>query len=410
MPEQLAALVLDGNLRAAVVAVRCLARSGRSVGVLDSRPGRPFVGAASRYPVVRGGLPDLEADEAEHVRALLDLLDAHPAEMLLPVGDGSVAVMRRYRDTLASRTALALGSEEALAVATDKHATLAAARNAGLAVPLSRTVSTEADLEDAIRSIALPAVVKPATSWPASGAHTGRLTCIPARDAGELRTAVRSVLAKGTAALVQQWVTGRREAVHVFHARGRLWAAVCVVTHRTASVVSGNSTDRVTVPLPPDSAAAATRLVEHLGLEGYAEVEFRRDHDGRPLLMEVNPRLSASVEAATRAGVPFPVLQHQWATGASLQAHEGYRTGVRLRWLGGELRWVRDTTRARGCPGVPTPLRAVGTVVAATVRPAAYDYLDLRDPWPAVRAVGNLLTRRKTPDTTPDRDEEVVGT
>jgi hypothetical protein len=147
---------------------------------------------------------------------------------------------------------------------------------------------------------------------------------------------------------------------------------------------------RMTVPLPEDTAHAAVRLVEHIGLEGYAEVEFRRDADGRPVLMEVNPRLSASVEVATRAGVPFPVLIHQWATGAPLDRFEGYRAGVRLRWLGGDLRWVRDARRARGCPGVPSVPRAFWTVVADTIRPAAYDYLDWHDPRPAVQAVSNL--------------------
>jgi predicted ATP-grasp superfamily ATP-dependent carboligase len=410
MPERLAALVLNGNSRAALVAVRSLGRAGRQVGVLATLSDSPSVGAASRYARFRGVLPDLIADEGEYVKTLLDVLDAHPAEVVLAVGDDTIDTLRRWRPEFASRTRLALASEPALATAVDKEATLELARSLGLATPHGLAVSREDQVDAAGRMVGFPCVVKPATSWAPRSALVGRLQCLVAMDAADLRAAVRSVLAAGTSALVQQWVAGRREAVHLLYAYGKVWARVCVVTVRTASVVGGNSAFRMTVRLPEDTAVAAERLVAQLGLEGYAEVEFRRDAYGRPVLMEVNPRLSASVEAATRAGVDFPVLVHDWARGAPLRRVEGYRTGVRLRWLGGELRWLRDSRRAHGHPDVPSTPAAMATLLAATVRPAAYDYVDLRDPWPAVRAVANLYRKSRTssriasvPRTWPDR-------
>ena len=52
------------------------------------------------------------------------------------------------------------------------------------------------------------------------------------------------------------------------------------------------------MPMPSDSKAAAVSLIDAIDLEGYSHVEFRRDADGRPLLMEVNARLSGSIELA----------------------------------------------------------------------------------------------------------------
>ena len=60
---------------------------------------------------------------------------------------------------------------------------------------------------------------------------------------------------------------------------------------------------------------AAERLIEACDLDGYSEIEFRRDAQGRPRLMEINPRLSASVEIAVRARVDFPMLLYGWAVG-----------------------------------------------------------------------------------------------
>src|SRR5262249_57229778 len=105
---------------------------------------------------------------------------------------------------------------------------------------------------------------------------------------------------------------------------------------------------------PAVRVRAAARLVDAMELEGYAEIEFRRDAAGRAALMEVNPRLSASVEIAVRAGVDFPLLLHRWASGASLAASNGYRVGLRMRWLGGDLRLLAEAAahggRARGGP------------------------------------------------------------
>jgi hypothetical protein len=139
---------------------------------------------------------------------------------------------------------------------------------------------------------------------------------------------------------------------------------------------------------------AAERLVWRMGLEGYAEVEFRRDAAGRAALMEANPRLSASVETATRAGVDFPVLLYDWARGAPLTRVKGYRTGVRLRWLPGDLRWLRETWQNPQHPDAPSVPRAATAIVVDTVRPSAYDLVDVHDLRPAARMVAKLLGRR----------------
>ena len=394
MSARLSALILDGDLRPAVVAVRSLARAGRSVGVVDTRRESRPIALASRYPRLREILPHFVDDEDAYVRALLDLLDRCPADVVMPLSDGTVAVLRKHRDELESRTTLALAAEPALGVAVDKRSTMAAAERLGIAVPRGATVTDMSEVDAAAATVGFPCVVKPSESWAAESASVGRLRCVSAVDVAGLRRAVQPILDAGAAAMVQQWLPGRREAVHLMFAREEFWATVCVVADRTAPALGGNSVLRKTVPLIEDSVTAAHRLVRQLCLEGYSEVEFRRDAQGVPVLMEINPRLSASVETAVRAGADFPLLLHDWALGEALQRVDGYAVGVRLRWFGGDLRWMRESWQAPGQPDVPSVGRAVGTMLLDTVRPSAYDLLDLRDPRPMLRAAGNVLGRR----------------
>lgn len=150
---------------------------------------------------------------------------------------------------------------------------------------------------------------------------------------------------------------------------------------------------RESIPLPGDIAPAAERLIAELGLDGYSEVEFRRDAQGRAALMEINPRLSASLEIAVRAGIPFPRLLHDWASSEPLQAVSGYRAGLRMRWLGGDLSWLRSVLGQQPGPDVPSRGRALRMLMTDFTRPTGYDYLDLRDPRPAFVAASGAVRR-----------------
>ena len=143
---------------------------------------------------------------------------------------------------------------------------------------------------------------------------------------------------------------------------------------------------RQSIAVPPDIGNQAERLVREIGLEGYSEVEFRRDSAGVPYLMEINPRLSASVEIAVRSGVDFPYLLYQWASGGPIEKVESYCIGGWMRHLQGDLTTTIAALQQRGRPGVTPPVQAVLCFGLSFFRPMGYDYVDWKDPLPAVKA------------------------
>ncbi len=145
-----------------------------------------------------------------------------------------------------------------------------------------------------------------------------------------------------------------------------------------------------------------------IGLEGYSQVEFRRDAVGKPYLMEINPRLNLAIAHAVHAGVDFPSLLYQWASGEQLERVKSYRTGGWMRHLEGDIRATVAAVRQRGRPGVPSPARAIFDFCLSFFLPMKYDYVDWRDPLPAWTATkgffahywsrlpGRRLSRRKS--------------
>ena len=81
----------------------------------------------------------------------------------------------------------------------------------------------------------------------------------------------------------------------------------------------------------------AQRLLDAVGWQGVAMVEFRVNPEGVPYLMEVNTRFWGSLQLAIDSGVDFPWLLYCKSTGRSVAVPAGYRIGRRLRWFLGDV-------------------------------------------------------------------------
>jgi predicted ATP-grasp superfamily ATP-dependent carboligase/thioredoxin reductase len=408
---ELDVLILDADQRQALVAVRELGRTGLRVGAAECAPGAPAF--ASRWCATSVVLPDFAEQDGPFVDALLAVCEAQRPRVLIPSHDGSIEALRRRRTELErTEVSVALAAEPALAVAMDKSRTLQTARELGLRAPRGVTVADAAQITDALAEVPLPAVVKPARSWAQGPAGGVRLNAVATTTDAAARSAIEAVLASDLPALVQEWLPGAREAISLLFADGQVWARFAQRTTRAVPPLGGSSVARESIPLPTDIAGDAERLVRELELAGYCEIEFRRDASGRAALMEINPRLSASVELAVRAGVPFPRLLYDWTAGERLRSCAAYRSGVRMRWLGGDVAWLKKVLSTQGEPDSPPPRHALGVFLGDFARPAGYDYLGARDPRPALVASARRLRKPRARRAAPaelDTDVAVIG-
>jgi len=388
------ALILNAGVRQSLMAVRSLGRRGLRVAAALGAPSTDAPAFSSRWcgEAIRFDAPDASD-------AYLALLEAWltrtggGARVVIPAHDGTIAMLRAHRARLERTTRLALAGEAALAVAVNKERTLAAATRVGLRVPREVVIRTMADLPAALAHIGLPAVIKPAESWVgaegAGGGHWVGPQLVVSED--EARRGADAVTSFGVPVLFQQYLTGRREALSFIYARGQMYARFAQWAARTRPPLGGESVLRQSIPIPADIGPGAEALVREIDLEGYCEVEFRRDAAGEPFLMEINPRLSASVEVAIRAGVDFPYLLYLWANGDPIPAVTRYRVGGWMRNLGADIDTSLLALSQRGRPGIPSPVRVAADFGLSFFRPSGYDYFWWTDPGPAIAATSRFL-------------------
>jgi predicted ATP-grasp superfamily ATP-dependent carboligase len=191
--------------------------------------------------------------------------------------------------------------------------------------------------------------------------------------------------ASGLQAIFQQRLPGRRDAVSLFGASGKIWARFAQTSYREFPPLGGASVLCESIPLLADLVEPSDKLVRAAGLDACSIVEFRRDISGRPVLMEVNARMAGSVALAISAGVDFPGMLHAWATGAPLHEVTAYRVGRRQRWLSGDIWNLKYAFDGGDRPDVPSRVRAVATFLSDFVRrPSTLDLFDASDMRPAL--------------------------
>ncbi len=401
-PSRYDILILDAGHKQSLASVRSLGRAGLGVAVAETLaqfdPAAPLPAFRSRYCQLSLVLPDLLLDEQAFVAAVLKFVRVHSPRVILPTGDATICVLRRYREQLAELgCVLALAPEPALEVAADKDRTLAVARDLGIAQPRSIRVDTVEGLAVPVSEFGFPFVLKPTVSW--TGHTATRIVPVDVVDKDEAREVAGSMFAAGSGVLAQEWVPGRREGVTLFIADGKVLASCGHVAHRTSPPLGGASVVRESIQAPDDSLTAAVKLAKAIGLEGVCEVEFRRDAANRPLLMEINPRLAGTIENAVQSGVDLPLMIWQWATGQEITPAGSHRVGIRTRWLHGDLRWLKENWHREGRPDSVSHREGIYTILGEFAKSHHYDYFDRRDVKPfltELRYTVHAATRSRT--------------
>lgn len=326
-------LVTDGDNRAALAIVRSLGRRHR-VTVGAAR--HPTLASVSRFCHARLSYPDPAAYEAEFVDTLARAVTERGIDMLIPVSDIATLTIAEHRDRFACR--LPLPSTEALQLAANKATTLTLAQQLGIATPRMRIVEHPRDRGRVLTpDDTFPLVLKPARSRIRVASGWAATAVRFAANPNELAQALAELPREAYPLIVQERIHGPGVGVFACYDRGRCIALFSHRRLREKPPSGGVSVLCESAPLDPKAVQDATRLLDRIGWHGVAMVEFKRDErDGVPKLMEINGRFWGSLQLAIDAGVDFPALVTELGGNDPAPVVDGYRLGVRSRWLWGD--------------------------------------------------------------------------
>ena len=323
-------VVTGASNRVGYNVVRSLARHGLRVGVgVDASSG---MARYSRYCAGSFELPSHHAEPAAYIQVLKETLLAHDSPVCIPT-DEDVFVVAEHLDVLqqaGARTAVA--PIEILRRLDNKHQSTMLAQSLGIPTPATILPGDGAEIEAFGRSHPGPLVMKFVRSSAARGVHY--------LFADRLKEQLAAILAPDGSDygsfIVQEFIRAPGYGVSMLFEHGRLKAGFAHRRLRELLPSGGPSTLRQSIR-HPELEAYAERMLATAGYHGVGMVEFKHDAaTGRSWFIEVNPRWWGSAALAIHAGVDFPVLFYQLATGQELGPAD-YRSDVTVRWLLGDL-------------------------------------------------------------------------
>ena len=300
-------LVTGAGGAAGVAVIRSLVAAGVEVFAADMdgwAAGLYLVPAERRRLVEPGRSP-------EFVDGILSIVRADDIDVVFSTVDVELEPLAVRRTEL-SPAVLAAPALSTLSTCLDKL-TLAEACASTARVPTTMTLDAAGKAADWV----FPVIIKPRR-----GAGSRGVRLVADREELEAMPHDESII-------IQANLPGEEYSVDVIAAGGELVAAV---PRTRARVDSGVSIAGQTVR-DPELQRQAGLVAAAIGLDGVANVQLRRDADGLPALLEVNPRFPGALPLTIAAGVDLPVLALDLALGRQLPSGIDFREIATVRFL-----------------------------------------------------------------------------
>jgi len=349
-------LILDGNTRSALAATRSLGRRGVPVVVADET--KRTLSGASKYCSESFTYPSPTSNLRAFLSKVKGECSHREIRVIFPMTEISMATVLKHREEFRDFQ-LPFVEFPTFDAITDKWNLLRLAQQLNINIPQTYYIANARSLLRVHPTPKFPVVLKPYRSMIWTNGHCKAASVKYAESERQLERTVQQYEYFGRSPfLLQEYISGHGHGIFALYNQGKPVASFAHRRLRENPPSGGVSVLCESVEKHAEAWKMARTILDHIAWHGVAMVEFKVSAEGKPYLMEVNGRFWGSLQLAIDAGVDFPWLLYQMATGEAVDPVDGYATGVRSRWLLGDLaRLCKVLTGNELPPGLRFPDR-----------------------------------------------------
>jgi predicted ATP-grasp superfamily ATP-dependent carboligase len=328
-------LILDATQRSALAATRSLGRHGVALFTADEFP--TALAGCSRFSVQHLTYPSPRLHPDHFVSAIAEICNTHQIDIALPMTELTTTLLLTHRTSLPD-VIVPFADPATVESLSDKCSLMHRADSLGIPIPRTWYVDNPPKLPFRLDSLPYPVVLKPGKSWIRNANEWFRSGVRYADNQPEAASILQQDAAfQSHPFMFQEYVAGTGQGLFALYDHGKPLAFFAHRRMREKPPRGGVSVLSESVPIKPELLSHARKLLDKAAWHGIAMVEFKVAGDGTPYLMEINTRFWGSLQLAIDAGVDFPYLLYQLACSEHPEPVNHYKTGIRLRWLLGDL-------------------------------------------------------------------------
>lgn len=317
-------LILGGGLQA-ISTARSLKDAGYRVGIFLNKKDYSSSSSALDFKIIDSAKIDVEKIQT--------IIREYGIHVIIPMSDNMALFLSKYKRNIQQTTSckVAVPDYETIELAADKIKLMGVCKKFGFPHPVT-IADTELSAE-LIRSLKFPVLIKPNRSVGARG--------IKKIDSpSELIESLPIIQQQFGGCHIQEFIAGQLPYYNVMIYRDQYGN---ILNHTILKIIrfyplSGGSSCLCESVEIPELVELCKNVLEVMHYVGFADFDILQTINGEYKIIEINPRVPASLRGAAISGVNFPALIAADCLGIKHPTNI-YTPGKTLRYLGLDLMW-----------------------------------------------------------------------
>lgn len=281
----------------------------------------------------------------EYVNTLLDICINEKVDVLLPFMSAELSALEaKKQDFETVGTKVSVSDRDSILITNNKLKFYEFLKDKGLSVPKFKKIKNAEELYEACEFVGYPqkAVCVKATELSGSRGirlidpKKSRYDILFGQKPNSFYTTIDELYAtlkekpEMPEMMVMEYLPGAEGSVDLLADHGK----ILYMAYRESNVNLASIPQEATLSYNEKAYRIAEEVIKALSLDGNADLDFKNDADGNPVLMEINPRIAATMQIFKVGGLNLPYLRVKQLLGEPLpEINIKYGIKMKRRYL-----------------------------------------------------------------------------
>lgn len=272
-------------------------------------------------------VPPVKSDK--YVNTLLDICKNEKVDVLLPFMSAELSALEaKKRDFETVGTKVSVSTGDSIAITNNKLKFYEFLKDKGLPVPKYKRIEKADELYEACEFVGYPqkAVCVKATELSGSRGirlidpKKSRYDILFGQKPNSFYTTIDELYAtlkerlEMPEMMAMEYLPGAEGSVDLIADHGK----ILYMAYRESNINLASIPQEATLSYNEKAYRIAEEVIKALSLDGNADLDFKNDADGNPVLMEINPRIAATMQIFKVGGLNLPYLRVKQLLGEPL--------------------------------------------------------------------------------------------